>query len=246
MSTLSKERMPAHVAIIMDGNGRWAKERRLPRTQGHREGVKRVDELVTVANRMGVKVLTLFTFSTENWSRPDSEVSMLMKTLISVLEQKLTQLCENNVRFRVSGRREGAPKSVLATFDRVTEATRKNTGLVLNVAFNYGGRQEIVDAVQKIARECVEGSLTPEQIDDQVFSDHLYTAGLPDPDLLIRTSGELRISNFLLWQLSYAEFYFTKEYWPDFTPAEFEKAIMDYQSRERRFGNVAVKSGRAS
>jgi undecaprenyl diphosphate synthase len=243
MSTLSKDRMPGHVAIIMDGNGRWAKERNLPRTQGHMEGVKRVDELVTVANRMGIKVLTLFTFSTENWSRPNSEVSMLMKTLISVLEQKLTQLCENNVRFRVSGRRAGAPSSVLQTFDRVSEATKGNSGLVLNIAFNYGGRQEIIDAVQKIARECVDGSLTPDKIDGQVFSDHLYTAGLPDPDLLIRTSGELRISNFLLWQLSYAEFYFTKKYWPDFTPAEFEKAIMDYQGRERRFGNVAARSG---
>jgi undecaprenyl diphosphate synthase len=190
---------------------------------------------------MGIKVLTLFTFSTENWSRPDSEVSMLMKTLISVLEQKLTQLCENNVRFRVSGRREGAPMSVLRTFDRVAEATKGNTGLVLNIAFNYGGRQEIIDAVRMIARECLNGSLTPEAIDDEVLSRHLYTNGLPDPDLLIRTSGELRISNFLLWQLSYAEFYFTEKYWPDFTPAEFEKAILDYQSRDRRFGNIEAK-----
>jgi undecaprenyl diphosphate synthase len=241
MADLVKDRMPKHVAIIMDGNGRWAKERNFPRTQGHREGVKRVDELVSAANRMGIKVLTLFTFSTENWSRPDSEVSMLMKTLISVLEQKLTQLCENNVRFRVSGRREGAPMSVLRTFDRVAEATKGNTGLVLNIAFNYGGRQEIIDAVRMIARECLNGSLTPEAIDDEVLSRHLYTNGLPDPDLLIRTSGELRISNFLLWQLSYAEFYFTEKYWPDFTPAEFEKAILDYQSRDRRFGNIEAK-----
>jgi undecaprenyl diphosphate synthase len=208
--------------------------------------VKRVDELVTVANRMGIKALTLYTFSTENWSRPDSEVSMLMKTLISVLGQKLTQLCENNVRFRVSGRRAGAPVSVLRTFDRVAEATKGNTGLVLNIAFNYGGRQEIIDAVRKIAGECVNGSLTPEAIDDKVISDHLYTNGLPDPDLLIRTSGELRISNFLLWQLSYAEFYFTEKYWPEFTPAEFEKAILDYQSRERRFGNIEAKQRRTS
>jgi len=246
MANLLNDRMPKHVAIIMDGNGRWAKERNLPRTQGHREGVKRVDELVTTVNRMGIKALTLFTFSTENWSRPDSEVSMLMKTLISVLEQKLTQLCENNVRFRVSGRREGAPASVLRTFDRVAEATKGNTGLVLNIAFNYGGRQEIIDAVRTIARECVNGSLDPEEIDGKVLSDHLYTKGLSDPDLLIRTSGELRISNFLLWQLSYAEFYFTEKYWPDFTPAEFEKAILDYQSRERRFGNIEAKQGRMS
>lgn len=238
--------MPKHIAIIMDGNGRWAKEKHLPRTQGHQEGVKRVDELITAANRMGIKVLTLFTFSTENWSRPDSEVTMLMKTLISVLEKKLTQLCENNVRFRVSGRRAGAPGSVLQTFDRVAEATKGNTGLVLNIAFNYGGRQEIIDAVRVIAQECVTGSLTPEAIDDKVISGHLYTNGLPDPDLLIRTSGELRISNFLLWQLSYAEFYFTEKYWPDFTPAEFEKAIMDYQSRERRFGNIEAKQRRTS
>jgi undecaprenyl diphosphate synthase len=171
---------------------------------------------------------------------------MLMKTLISVLEKKLTKLCENNVRFRVSGRREGAPGSVLRTFDRVAEATKGNTGLVLNIAFNYGGRQEIVDAVRRIAEECVSGSLTPEAIDDQVISGHLYTNGLPDPDLLIRTSGELRISNFLLWQLSYAEFYFTKKYWPDFTPVEFEKAILDYQGRERRFGNIEAKKRRTS
>ncbi len=240
------DRMPRHIAIIMDGNGRWAKERGLSRTQGHVEGVNRVDEIITASNRMGLKVLTLYTFSTENWSRPESEVSMLMQTLVNVLGKKLKQLCENNVRFRVSGRREGAPKGVLETFDKVAQATKGNTGLTLNIAFNYGGRQEIVDAVKVISRKCAEGVMTPDAINEEIISGHLYTSGLPDPDLLIRTSGELRISNFLLWQLSYAELYFTEKFWPDFTTDEYEKAIADYQKRERRFGNADAKKGRAS
>ena len=238
-----KKDIPKHVAIIMDGNGRWAKERGLLRTQGHLEGVKRVDEIVEAASRIGLKALTLYTFSTENWTRPEDEVSMLMQTLVTVLGQKLKKLHENHVRFRVCGSRNGAPGSVLETFDKAAVHTKNNTGLTLNIAFNYGGRQEILDAVRSIAEEVRGGSLEPSAINEEVFSDHLYTKGLPDPDLLIRTSGELRISNFLLWQLSYAEFYFTDKYWPDFTPAEFEKAIGDYQRRERRFGNVRAGQG---
>lgn len=235
----SERRIPGHVAIIMDGNGRWARERGLLRTQGHLEGVKRVDEIVEAAGRMGIKALTLYTFSTENWSRPEDEVFMLMQTLVKVLGDKLKKLHENGVRFRVCGRRKGAPAQVLETFDKAVEYTRDNKGLVLNIAFNYGGRQEILDAVQAIAQKVKDGTLAPAAVDENVFGDHLYTRGLPDPDLLIRTSGEFRISNFLLWQLSYAEFYFTEKYWPDFTPAELEKAIADYQRRDRRFGRVA-------
>ena len=227
----------------MDGNGRWAKERGLARTQGHLEGVKRVDEIVQAASDAGVKVLTLYTFSTENWSRPENEVSMLMQTLIMALGQKMQKLCSNQVRMRVSGRREGAPKSVLEAFDRVVEATRNNPGMVLNIAFNYGGRQEIMDAVRSIARDCMAGHVQVDDLDDHVFESRLYTAGLPDPDLLIRTSGEKRISNFLLWQLSYAEFYFTDKYWPDFTSEELARAFSDFAGRQRRYGAVAGPKG---
>jgi undecaprenyl diphosphate synthase len=241
---LRSDRIPAHVAIIMDGNGRWAKARNLSRTQGHVEGVKRVDEIVEEARDLGLKALTLFTFSTENWVRPESEVSMLMQTLVSALGQKLKKLHDNNVRFRISGSREDVPRSVLEMFDKATEFTKDNTGLVLNIAFNYGARQEILGAVRSLARDCRDGKIAVEAIDEAMFSSHLYTNGLPDPDLLIRTSGEMRISNFLLWQLSYAEFYFTDKCWPDFSPEEFRKAIADYQSRERRFGDVKTEGAK--
>lgn len=243
MIELLPDRIPAHVAIIMDGNGRWAKAKGLPRTQGHVEGVKRVDEVVEEAKNLGLKALTLFTFSTENWVRPESEVSMLMQTLVSALGQKLKKLDDNNVRFRVSGSREGAPRMVLETFDKAMELTKDNTGLILNIAFNYGGRQEIIHAVRALARDCRDGKISPEEIDEEIFAAHLYTKGLPDPDLLIRTSGELRISNFLLWQLSYAEFFFTDKFWPEFTPEEFRMAIADFQRRGRRFGDV--RNGKA-
>jgi undecaprenyl diphosphate synthase len=238
---MTRNNIPRHVAIIMDGNGRWAKARGLARTQGHIEGVKRVDEIVETANDMGVKVLTLFTFSTENWTRPEAEVSMLMQTLITALGQKLQKLCAKKVRLCLSGRREGAPKAVLDAFDRCVEATKNNPGLVLNVAFNYGGRQELLDAVRSIGHDCAQGSVKPESIDEAMVSSRLYTSGLPDPDLLIRTSGEKRISNFLLWQLSYAEFYFTDKFWPDFTSEEFKLALTDFASRDRRYGAVLSK-----
>ena len=236
---INKENLPLHIAIIMDGNGRWAKERGLARTQGHVEGVKRVDEVVQAASDAGVKVLTLYTFSTENWSRPEHEVSVLMQVLITALGQKMQKLCSNKIRMHVSGRRDGAPRSVLEAFDHVVEATKNNQGMVLNIAFNYGSRQEIMDAVRSIARDCAAGVIAPEHVDEAVLSSRLYTAGLPDPDLLIRTSGEKRISNFLLWQLSYAEFYFTDKYWPDFTSEEFHKALSDFSGRTRRYGAVS-------
>ncbi|MBF0569487.1 MAG: isoprenyl transferase [Candidatus Omnitrophica bacterium] len=243
MAELIKDRIPKHVAIIMDGNGRWAKQRGLSRTQGHLEGVNRVDDIVAAASDLGIGCLTLYTFSTENWIRPESEVSMLMQTVVTVLGQKLKKLCENNVRFRMLGNRRGVPAFVLEMFDQAENRTKSNAGLILNIAFNYGARQEILNAVRDIAAEVKDGRLQIEQIDNAIFSSFLYTKDLPDPDLLIRTSGELRISNFLLWQLSYAEFYFSDKYWPDFTPAEFEKALLDYQRRERRFGNAETGKG---
>ncbi len=231
--------IPRHIAIIMDGNGRWAKQRHLTRTHGHAEGIKRVEEIVAVAQKIGIKVLTLFTFSTENWRRPESEVTILMNMLTNVLQQKIKNLKENNVKFQVIGREDKVPGAVLKTFQMAVSETRSNTGLVVNLAFNYGSRQEILDAVRKIASAVERRSLAVADIDENTIAQFLYTKGLPDPDLLIRTSGEKRISNFLLWQLSYSELYFTDKFWPDFTKEEFEKAIVDYQGRERRYGDLA-------
>ncbi|HPN87888.1 MAG TPA: isoprenyl transferase [Candidatus Omnitrophota bacterium] len=233
-----KNNIPCHVAIIMDGNGRWAKKRGLIRTQGHLEGVKRVEEIINAALEWKIKVLTLFTFSTENWLRPKTEVSMLMNTLVSVLNDRLMKLVKNNIKFQTIGRYDGLPKSVYETICSVTEKTKNNTGLILNLAFNYGARTEILDAVKDLVKKIKAGNLNVEDVSEEVFSNALYTRGLPDPDLLIRTSGEKRISNFLLWQLSYAEFYFTEKYWPEFTAVEFKKAILDFQNRERRYGGI--------
>jgi undecaprenyl diphosphate synthase len=236
------ERIPKHVAIIMDGNGRWAQRRNQPRTRGHLEGVKRVEEIVSVARLMGIKVLTLYTFSTENWTRPQKEVSMLMRTLITVLNSKVKSLHKRNIRVQFIGKKNGIPEAVLRSLTAATELTRNNTGLVVNLAFNYGSRVEILEAVRKIAAAVERHEMTLEDINEKNFSSALYTDGLPDPDLLIRTSGEKRISNFLLWQLSYAEFYFTEKFWPEFDEKEFRKAIADYQGRDRRFGNVVVRN----
>lgn len=231
--------LPEHVAIIMDGNGRWAKSRNLPRFRGHLEGIKRVEEIAETASGLGIKVLTLFTFSTENWQRPADEVSMLLKTLCTVLEQKARKMLKKNIRIAWIGRRQGVPDQVLKSLDAASELTKDNTGLIVNIAFNYGARTEIVDAVKGIARSVKSGKTDVEEINEDLISASLYTKDLPDPDLLVRTSGERRISNFLLWQLSYAEMYFTEKCWPDFDDKEFKKALLDYQSRERRFGLVA-------
>ncbi len=235
-------RVPQHIAIIMDGNGRWAKSRNLNRTQGHAEGIKRVEEIVNAASRRGVKVLTLFTFSTENWSRPEHEVNVLMGMLTHVLTSKIKKLQSDNIKFQMIGRRDRIPDSVQQAIQRMVEETKNSTGLILNMAFNYGSRLEIIDAVRKISSDVKAGKISSDDIDEKMIDRSLYTAGLPDPDLLIRTSGEKRISNFLLWQLSYAEFYFTEKNWPDFTEQEFEKALDDYQNRERRFGNVSSEN----
>ena len=236
------ERMPRHVAIIMDGNGRWAQKRNQPRTRGHLEGVKRVEEVVSAARLMGIKVLTLYTFSTENWTRPQSEVSMLMRTLITVLNSKVMNLHKRNIRLQFIGKKNGIPDAVLKTLSAAAELTRNNTGLIVNLAFNYGSRIEILEAVRKIAAAVKKDEMSLEDIDEKNFSEALYTRDLPDPDLLIRTSGEQRISNFLLWQLSYAELYFTEKFWPEFDEKEFRKAIADYQGRDRRYGSVAERS----
>ena len=239
MTIPRQEDIPRHIAVIMDGNGRWAKSRHLPRFQGHLKGVQRVEEIAEAASNLGVEVLTVFAFSTENWARPVQEVSMLMRTLCSVLEKRVGRLLRENIRLQFMGRREGVPDKVLKTLTAAAKKTKDNTGMILNLAFNYGGRQEIIDAVRSIAQDVQAGRLDPADINDDSFSKALYTVGLPDPDLLIRTSGEQRISNFLLWQCSYAEFYFTKIFWPDFTAEELKKAVFEYQKRERRFGRVA-------
>lgn len=240
---IQSSNIPRHVAIIMDGNGRWARQRHLTRTQGHAEGIKRVEEIVAAARQMGVKILTLFTFSTENWRRPASEVSLLMNLLTSVLREKIKMLKENNIRFQVIGRRENVPDTVAKTFQMAMEQTRHNDGLLVNLAFNYGSRQEIADAIREMVGAVKEGALRVEEIDETRVSRFLYTREVPDPDLLIRTSGEKRISNFLLWQLSYAELYFTDTFWPDFTKEEFARAIADYQTRERRYGDLGGEAG---
>ncbi len=235
---IDKNNIPKHVAIIMDGNGRWAKERRLPRTAGHRVGINRIKEIIKAASDLGIKVLTLFAFSTENWSRPKREVDMLMRSLNNFLNRQIHELIKNNIRFMAIGRDDPLPKSLQAKIKEVEDKTKDNTGIVVVLALNYGARQEIVDAVKKFTFQVLKGETTLDDLDVGSFSNYFYTAGLPDPDLLIRTSGEMRISNFLLWQLSYAELYFPKVYWHDFKRQELENALEVYQERERRFGGI--------
>ena len=237
---MEKDQLPRHVAIIMDGNGRWAKARGMSRTQGHLEGVKRVEEIIKAACDMGIEYLTVYAFSTENWSRPQDEVSMIMRTFIMVLGQKAKELKKKGVRINFIGRRQGVPAEVLKAIDEVALLTIKNTTMTLNIAFNYGARGEIIDAIKSIAGQVLEGNIKTDDIDEKIVSTHLYTKGQPDPDLLIRTSGEERISNFLLWQLSYAELYFTDKCWPEFDTEQFSKALTDYAQRERRWGSVKV------
>jgi len=233
-----KNLFPLHIAIIMDGNGRWAKERGLARTAGHREGIKRIKEIVKAAKELGVKYLTLFAFSTENWNRPKREVNMLMRYLDNFLKREIDNLNKDNIRIIVIGREKPVPTYLINRIKSAQEITAGNNGLFLIIAFNYGARQEILDAVKKYSMAVINKEEDPREINEDTFSRFLYTKDIPDPDLLIRTSGELRISNFLLWQISYAEFYFTNKYWPDFNKEELEKAIFDYQRRERRFGRI--------
>ncbi len=237
---IDKNNIPKHVAIIMDGNGRWAKERGLVRTAGHRAGIDRIKEIINAARELGIQVITFFAFSTENWSRPRQEVNMLMRALDNFLDRQIKQLDKDNVRLRVIGREQPLPKYLLRKIKESEKKTKSNTGLVVVLALNYGARQEIIDAVKKFSAGLINGKVNLEGLDIEEFSRYLYTAGLPDPDLLIRTSGEMRISNFLLWQLSYAELYFPEIYWPDFKRKDLEEAIEVYQKRERRFGGINV------
>ena len=228
--------MPTHVAIIMDGNGRWAKRRGLARTEGHRRGVKVIKEIIAVAQELGVKFLTLYAFSTENWKRSRQEVDFLIETCESVLTKELSSMIKNDIRFRHIGRLDGLPESLQNWIKNATALTKDNRKLSLQLAFNYGARLEIVEALQGIVREVQEGKILKADITEKLVSDFLYTRGVPDPDLLIRTSGEMRISNFLLWQICYTELYVTKKHWPDFNRKEFIRAIEDFQKRKRRFG----------
>ena len=229
-------RIPRHVAIIMDGNGRWASERGFPREFGHRNGARVVREIFEECGRLGVEVVTLYSFSLENWKRPAAEVDALMGLCLAYLEGEEEELRRKGVRFRTIGRREGLPAGVLAAVDRVTAATASNTRATLCLALNYGSRAEIADAARSLAVDVAAGRLRPEEIDEAALASRLSTAGLPDPDLLIRTAGEMRVSNYLLWQISYAELYVTDTCWPDFTPLHLHEAVRDYARRTRRFG----------
>jgi undecaprenyl diphosphate synthase len=234
-------RLPSHIAIIMDGNGRWAQKRRLPRVAGHNEGVKSVRSVVEGCGNLGVKILTLYTFSKENWFRPRQEISALMKLLVSTLRKEIDELEANNVQLKAIGNLNDLPEPAYDEIIFGIERTRKNTGLILNLALSYSGRQEIVDAVKSIAHKVKAGLIHPDEISEQAVSSHLNTSDLPDPDLLIRTSGEARISNFLLWQSAYTEIYVTKVLWPDFRKQELYEALINYLNRERRFGRVSGK-----
>jgi len=231
-------KIPKHVAFIMDGNGRWAEERGESRTAGHRQGVQRVKEIIRGASNLGIQTVTFFAFSTENWSRPKSEINVLMRYLDNFLGQEIEHLHKQNMRFTVIGRSDPIPKYLQVKIKKAQEKTKGNTGLRVVLALNYGGRQEIVDAAKKFAREVLNGKADLESLDAREFSRYLYAADITDPDLLIRTSNEIRISNFLLWQLSYSEFYFSHKCWPDFGIEELKEAIKEYQKRIRRFGGL--------
>ena len=237
---LMVDRIPRHVAVIMDGNGRWAKRRALPRIMGHRRGVDVLKKLLRTCRDWGVGALTAYAFSTENWGRPTEEVEFLMTLFERVLRQELKEMMAENVRIRFAGNLTALPTSLRAQIDRAVEMTSTNSGIQFTVATNYGGRQEIMQAVKAIAAQVQSGQLELDDIDESVFERHLYTSGICDPDLLIRTSGEMRISNFLLWQMAYAEIYVTDTMWPDFDRTQFHAALQDYQSRERRFGKVGT------
>ncbi|MDR3710531.1 MAG: isoprenyl transferase [Capsulimonadaceae bacterium] len=235
---LDLSRLPAHVAIITDGNGRWAKRRGMPRIYGHGEGYKTVRQIVRDAGEIGIRVLTLYVFSVENWKRPKTETDALMRLIEQAARSELRELHENNVQIRFLGRREGLPDSLIAEMDRATAQTAKNTGLILNLAVNYGGRAELADGVRSIARKVAAGEIDPEAITEETIAAHTYAPDLPDPDLLIRTAGEMRFSNFLLWGSAYAEFWVTQTLWPDFTTELLADAIVDFQGRVRKFGMV--------
>ena len=238
-----ESKVPKHVAIIMDGNGRWAKRQGLPRIKGHEEGVNRVEEITRAADKLGVRYLTLYAFSKENWKRPADEVGFLMGLLAQFLDTKLKIMLENNVIFKVIGESSVLPSVIQKKLDGWIAKTKSNTGLTLTIAFSYSSRFEITRAARLLAQKAVEGKLKPSAITEDFFAGELYTSDLPDPDLLIRTSGEVRISNFLLWQLSYAELYVTETFWPDFREQQFREALAAYAKRDRRFGLTESQTG---
>ena len=236
---IDRTRVPRHVAIIMDGNGRWAKEHGKERSEGHRAGIVPVRSVTEAAARIGVEYLTLYTFSTENWNRPTPEIEALMTLLVSAIESETPTLQKNDIRLQAIGDLSRMPGPVRERLDRCIQETARNSRLTLVLALSYSARWELLQAARTLAQETVRGTLLPENIDEKMFSSRLATAGIPDPDLLIRTGGELRISNFLLWQLAYAELYFTETFWPDFDAEAFYRALVDYQLRERRFGKTS-------
>jgi undecaprenyl diphosphate synthase len=240
-ATLDQHRLPHHVAVIMDGNGRWAKQRKLPRIMGHQRGVDTLKELLRCCRDWGIPALTAYAFSTENWGRPLEEVEFLMTLFERVLRRELKEMMEENVKIRFVGNLEALPESLQEEIARSMAETSNNSGIQFTVATNYGGRQEILQACQSIAALVQQGKIAPTDITEAVFEAHLYTKDLPHPDLLVRTSGEMRISNFLLWQMAYAEIYVTQTLWPDFDRMEFYRALLDYQQRDRRFGKVSLK-----
>ncbi len=235
---LQREKLPRHVAVIMDGNGRWAKTRGMPRIMGHRRGVDALKDLLRCCRDWGIPALTAYAFSTENWGRPLEEVEFLMTLFERILHQELAEMMAENVKIRFVGNLDALPRSLYAEIEKSMIDTENNRGTQFTVATNYGGRQEILQACRAIATQVQQGTLEPDSIDETLFASHLYTHGIPDPDLLIRTSGEMRISNFLLWQMAYSEIYITDTLWPDFDRTEFHRALTDYQQRQRRFGKV--------
>lgn len=230
--------VPKHVAIIMDGNGRWAKKRGLPRVAGHRAGADSVKHIVKSCDKLGIKYLTLYAFSSENWSRPEKEVEALMELLEKFLKERLPEMLKDNVRLKAIGRLDMLPRNVRDELDRAIQKTADNTAVTMTLALSYGGREEIVDAAKKLATAAVAGELNPDDITNELFASRLYTSDIPDPDLLIRTSGELRLSNFLLWQLSYAEIVITDKLWPDFRHDQLVESLQQFSHRDRRFGKV--------
>jgi undecaprenyl diphosphate synthase len=238
LSAVPRQRWPRHIAIIMDGNGRWAQRQNLPRIEGHRRGVASVRRTTEECARLGIEQLTLYCLSSENWKRPQPEIDFLMHLLEQYMIEERTTIMDNNLRVRMIGRREGIPEQVLRELDKTVDMSAANSGMWLNLAVNYGGRSELVDAVRAIGDQIVAGELTPGEVDEGVIANHLYTAGLDDPDLLVRTAGELRISNFLLWQISYAEIWVTERCWPEFDESTLHDAIRDFADRNRKFGGL--------
>lgn len=238
IAAIDKNNLPKHVAIIMDGNGRWAKERGKPRNYGHQVGVERVKEIVEVAGNLGIEYLTLYAFSTENWKRPKAEIEGLMKLLVYYIGQELDRLHKKNIKINTLGDISKLPRSPRKAVEKAVEKTKNNTSMILNIGLNYGGRDDIIYGIKNLLKDIEMGKMDIDDLNEDNFSNYLYTKGQPDPDLLIRPSGELRISNFLLYQIAYTEFWFSNIYWPDFREENFYEAIIDYQNRDRRFGGI--------